>query len=176
MTNKNSVSLPVRSRLLVGMIAGVAATVAMTAAMNRLHRRLPAGERYPLPPREITERLLPALESEDAIKDAATAAHHAYGAAAGAMIAAAAPAIGPLRGAAAGVAVWAASYFGWVPAASILRAAHDHPGRRNTLMIAAHLVWGAATAIAIRELVAARSTLLRAGPLEDAGALGPDGD
>ena len=168
--------LPVRSRLLIGAIAGFAATVAMTATMNRLHRRLPAPERYPLPPREITESLVPQLKRDESIKDAATAAHHAYGAAAGALIAAAAPTIGPVRGGAAGAAVWAASYFGWIPAAGILRGAHRHPGRRNGLMVAAHLVWGAVTALSMRELVDARATVLRAGPAKDAGTDHLDGD
>src|SRR3546814_14157501 len=80
------------TRLLLGAIAGVVGTVAMTAAMNRLHPRLPRSDRYPLPPREITERLV-GTESEDDIKDAATAAHHGYGAAAGALLAAARPAL-----------------------------------------------------------------------------------
>jgi hypothetical protein len=162
--------LPLRSRLLVGAIAGFAATVAMTAAMNRLHPRLPGAERYPLPPREITERLLPQLRRDEVIKDAATAAHHLYGAATGALIAAASPTIGPLHGSAAGVTVWAASYFGWVPAAGILRGAHRQPARRSGLMIAAHLVWGAVTALSIRELIDARASTLRAGPLRDADA------
>ena len=160
--------LPMTSRLLLGAIAGAAATVAMTAAMNRLHRRLPADERYPLPPREITESLLPQLSDDDAIKDGATAAHHGYGAVSGALIAAAAPNIGLSGGALAGVGVWAASYFGWVPAAAILQPAHRHPVRTNALMIAAHIVWGAVAAGAVRELEAPRSTTLRAGPLKDA--------
>ncbi|MBE1526911.1 hypothetical protein GGC65_001367 [Sphingopyxis sp. OAS728] len=161
-------TLPLASRLLLGAIAGVAATVAMTAAMSRMHKRLPPAEQYPLPPREIIERTLPRLEKDDAIQDAATAAHHLYGAAAGALIAASAPEIGVKRGALAGVGIWAASYFGWVPAARILEPAHRHPPRRNALMIAAHLVWGAVTALAIRELADARATALRAGPLDDA--------
>jgi uncharacterized membrane protein YagU involved in acid resistance len=165
-----SPDLPIRSRLLAGAIAGFAATVAMTAAMNRLYRRLPPSEHYPLPPREITEQLLPLQERDDAIKDASLAAHHFYGAASGALIAAVAPTITPLRGAAAGVAVWAASYFGWLPAADILRGAHHHPARRNGLMIAAHLVWGAFTALSIHELIDARRSTLRAGPLKDAEA------
>ena len=43
-------------------------------------------------------------------------------------------------------------------------------------MIAAHLVWGALTALSIRELVDARATTLRAGPVRDAGASSADGD
>lgn len=160
--------LPIISRLLVGAIAGAAATVAMTAAMNCLHKRLPEEERYPLPPREITERILPQLTGDEAIKDIATAAHHGYGAVAGALIAAATPRIGLAGGAVAGVGIWAASYFGWVPVASILRPAHRHPARRNALMMAAHVVWGIVTAASIRELDAARSATLRAGPIADA--------
>lgn len=167
--------LPITSRLLLGAIAGAAATVAMTAAMNRLHRRLPADERYPLPPREITERLMPRPADDDAIKDIATAAHHGYGAVTGAIIAAAAPNVGLAGGAAAGIGVWAASYFGWIPAAAILKPAHRHPAYRNALMIAAHVVWGAVTAASIRELDAARSTTLRAGPIRDA-ANGQNGE
>jgi hypothetical protein len=46
------------SRLVLGGLAGITATTAMTAVMRRLHRKLPGAERYPLPPREITERIL----------------------------------------------------------------------------------------------------------------------
>ncbi len=168
MTDTDQTPSSLTSRLLIGAIAGAAATVAMTAAMNRLHKRLPDDEQYPLPPREITERALPKLADNDAIQDSATAAHHLYGAATGALIAAAAPGMGPVRGALAGVGVWAASYFGWVPATGMLEPAHRHPARRNALMIAAHLVWGAVAALSIRELEEARTTTLRAGPTKDA--------
>jgi hypothetical protein len=156
------------SRLIIGALAGIAATVAMTAAMQRMYRLLPSSEQYPLPPREITQRVLPYLHGDDAIKDAAIVSHAGYGAAAGALVGAVGPEVGPLRGALAGAGVWAASYFGWVPAASILLPAHRHPARRNALMIAAHLVWGAVTAVAFRELAAARAGPLVAGPLGDA--------
>ena len=46
------------TRILLGAIAGFVATAAMTAAMARLHRRLPEADRYPLPPREITQRIM----------------------------------------------------------------------------------------------------------------------
>lgn len=155
------------SRLLLGALAGIAGTVAMTATMNRLHPRLPRSERYPLPPREITARMLGAGR-EERIKDIATGAHHAYGAAAGALLAAVRPAMTAGSGGRAGVAVWAASYFGWIPALHVLRPAHQHPLARNALMIGAHLVWGAVTATNYRELVTARRTALRPGPNLDA--------
>jgi uncharacterized membrane protein YagU involved in acid resistance len=163
--------LKLRSRLLIGGIAGFVGTMAMTAAMRRLHRRLPAEERYPLTPREIvdsgSEQLGAPLAGEVA-KDVTTAAHFAYGAAMGAMIAALNPDPKKRTGAAAGVAVWLASYMGWIPAVGTLEPATKHPARRNMLMIGVHLVWGAATAAAMRELRMARSSIFRDGPDRDA--------
>jgi hypothetical protein len=164
-----------RSRLLMGAIAGFAGTLAMTSAMSRLHRRLPAKERYPLTPREIVDSTAKqaevALTDEGAI-DVATAAHFTYGAAAGSLIAAANPRIGPVTGAVAGVGVWMASYLGWIPGAGILKPATLHPRGRNALMLGVHLVWGAATSLAMRELLLARETMLASGEDEDAPAKG----
>jgi uncharacterized membrane protein YagU involved in acid resistance len=154
------------SRLLLGGIAGFTATLVMTSVMARLHRRLPERERYPLPPREITERVTGG--GEPGIRDQAMAAHFLFGGACGAALAALRPEPGLGEGAAAGVAIWAGSYFGWVPGLRILKSASGHPPRRNALMIAAHLVWGAATAVAIGELMLARRTVLNDGPLRDA--------
>ena len=158
--------------MILGAVAGMAGTVAMTAAMGRLHRRLPEPQQYPLPPREITE-LVSGREPDDAIKDAAikdaaTAAHFFYGAAAGSLLAIARPRTGPAEGALFGAGIWAASYLGWIPAANILEPADRHPGKRTALMIAAHLIWGTVTALSLHELIVARATMLRAGPLRDA--------
>jgi len=159
------------SRLLIGAIAGFAATMAMTSAMSRLHRRLPRKERYPLTPREIVDTSAAKARlplGSEAAKDITTAAHFAYGAAAGSLIGAANVRIDPVTGAFAGVAVWTASYLGWIPGAGILKPATLHPRRRNLLMIGVHLVWGAATAIGMRELTLARETMLNDGPDRDA--------
>jgi uncharacterized membrane protein YagU involved in acid resistance len=163
--------LKLTSRLLIGGIAGIAGTMAMTAAMRRLHRRLPADERYPLTPREIVDSGskqigLPLVG--EAAKDVTTAAHFAYGAACGALIAAMNPDPSKRSGAAAGAAIWLASYMGWIPAVGTLEPATKHPARRNLLMIGVHLVWGAATAGAMRELRAARETIFKDGRDEDA--------
>ncbi|HEX8482586.1 MAG TPA: hypothetical protein VF650_11845 [Allosphingosinicella sp.] len=163
--------LKLTSRLLIGAIAGFAGTMAMTAAMRRLHRRLPEEEQYPLTPREIVDsgsKQLGLPLAGEAAKDVTTAAHFAYGAAMGAMIAAMNPDPKKRTGAAAGVAVWLASYMGWIPAVRNLEPATEHPARRNLLMIGVHLVWGAATAASIRELRAARETIFRDGPDKDA--------
>ncbi len=157
------------TRLLLGALAGLTGTAAMTACMARLHQRLPPEERYPLPPREvigILGREGPG-ERREALGDWAVAAHFGFGAAVGALLAAARFPARPAPITAAGVAVWAASYFGWIPALGILEPAQRHPARRNALMAGVHLVWGAVTALTLRELQHARRTMFAPGPLKD---------
>jgi uncharacterized membrane protein YagU involved in acid resistance len=168
--------MKLRSRLIIGGIAGFVGTMAMTAAMRRLHRRLPEKERYPLTPREIVDSSSKQVGrplAGEVAKDVTTAAHFAYGAAMGAVIAVLNPDPKKRTGAAAGAAIWLASYMGWIPAVGTLEPATRHPARRNMLMIGVHLVWGAATAAAIRELRAARESIFRDGPDRDAPREGP---
>jgi hypothetical protein len=158
------------SRAVQGAAAGVAGTVAMTFVMHQLHRRLPAAERYPLPPREITERTANTLGHPDksTLPDASLNAHLAYGAVTGALLGLAVQRPQVATGAAYGVLIWAASYFGWVPALRLLKPANLHPQRRNLLMIAAHLVWGGVTAASLRGFASAKTGMLAAGALTDA--------
>jgi hypothetical protein len=124
--------LKLGSRLVIGAIAGFVGTMAMTSAMQRLHRRLPEEERYPLTPREITDSTAEAAGVEltnEPAKDITTVAHFAYGAAMGALIAAMNPEPSKKTGAAAGMAVWFASYLGWIPAMNVLEPATEHPKR-----------------------------------------------
>ena len=158
------------SRLLIGGIAGFVGTLAMTSAMARGHRRLPPEERYPLTPREIIDSTLDkagAAIANEAAKDLTLAAHFLYGAACGALIGAADARPSEGKGAAAGLGVWLASYLGWIPGVGILKPATEHPWRRNALMIGAHLIWGATTARAMRELSLARATMVEGGPDKD---------
>ena len=89
-------------------------------------------------------------------REAATwASHFGYGAACGALYGALAanrrvPHVA--AGVGFGLAVWAGSYLGWLPAAGILRPATEHPPRRTALMIAAHVVWGATTGFVVNAL------------------------
>ncbi|MBV9884661.1 MAG: hypothetical protein JO276_16755 [Sphingomonadaceae bacterium] len=152
------------ARLVIGGIAGFVATMAMTSAMRRLHRQLPAKERYPLTPREIVDS---ALDRPPAAGELTLVAHFAYGAGCGALIGAATVRPGRLGGAAAGGAVWLGSYMGWIPAMGILKPATQHPLRRDLVMLGAHFVWGWATAEAMRELAEARVTIFAAGPEPD---------
>src|SRR5947209_1270535 len=153
------------TRLVIGGIAGFVATMAMTSAMRRLHRRLPEPERYPLTPREIVDAAV--APPAAAAPDLTLVAHFLYGAGCGALLAAANPRPGRLGGAAAGGAVWLASYMGWIPALGILKPATRHPLRRDALMLGVHFVWGWAAAEAMRELADARSTIFAAGPEPD---------
>jgi uncharacterized membrane protein YagU involved in acid resistance len=169
--SKSPDDLKLGSRLVIGAIAGFVGTMAMTMAMRRLHRRLPAKERYPLTPREIVDsgaKQLGVRLTSDAAKDITAASHFAYGAATGAILAAMNPDPKKKTGALYGAAVWLASYMGWIPAVGNLKPATQHPPRRNFLMIAVHLIWGAATAAAIRELRAVRETMIPDGPDKDA--------
>jgi uncharacterized membrane protein YagU involved in acid resistance len=138
--------------LAAGAVAGLAATAPMSLAMDALHQQLPHHERHALPPRKITERLTDAVGLKDKIDETGRywltlASHFGYGTAAGALY-------GPLArraglptvasGMAYGLAVWGASYLGLLPVLGVLSPATRHSPRRNALMIAAHLVWGAA--------------------------------
>ncbi len=129
----------------------------MTALMILMHRRLPAGERYPLPPREITMKLAKEAGVHHEMSPAARylttlLAHFGYGAATGGLYAtAAAPSLrswpGIIKGAVFGSLVWSVSYFGIMPALHVLRPADQHPARRNALMFVAHLLWGTVLAL-----------------------------
>jgi len=147
--------------VLLGALAGLAATAPMTLAMKLMHERLPPHEQYPLPPREIAMEVAEEAgvkhELDEEERTGLTlAGHFAYGAACGAVYAPLARALEdvppPLTGAAFGLAVWAGSYLGWLPAAGILRPATEHPPRRTALMITAHLVWGTSIAITQNKL------------------------
>src|SRR5256885_13098520 len=106
-------SLP--SDLLDGALAGVGATVPMTIAMELMHGALPEHEQYPLPPREITEKLTRESGVRERLNEpvqlnATLVSHFAYGAAVGALYAPLSrrlplpPVVG---GAVYGLAVWA---------------------------------------------------------------------
>jgi hypothetical protein len=149
--------------LSTGLLSGLAATVPMTAVMELLHRQLPAGQRYPLPPRQISQRMTRKVGVEGELDEdehfaLALASHFGYGAATGAIygvvedrvrphVERAAPGAPPVAvdaamGVGYGLLVWAGSYLGWLPAAGIMKPATRHPAPRNALMIAAHVVFG----------------------------------
>lgn len=124
----------------------------MTAAMVAMHRKLPRHQRYPLPPRRITMRVAKKLGvkhhlDEEHRTGLTMLAHFGYGAAVGALFGLIAPRE-PSRAIPAGVGygllVWAGSYLGLLPSMDLHRPATREPAERNGLMIAAHVIWGAA--------------------------------
>jgi hypothetical protein len=146
--------------LLNGALSGFLATIPMTATMALLHRRLPPHEQYPLPPREIAETLTEEVGIREHLDEPTHVgltllSHFVYGTAAGALYASLAPhyKFPPLSGGIGfGLALWAASYLGWLPAAGILQSAGKHPPRRTATMLAAHGVWGATLGVLMGQL------------------------
>lgn len=147
-----------------GFFAGTTGTVAMTLALRRVLPRVlpPAGRREFLPELVVRgfERKLTGRTRLDrhARRVATMPAHYAYGAAAGVgyglLRAGAAGASPALLGMLWGAAIWAASYQGWLPAAGITPATTDRPPAERITPIAAHLVFGLATAYAFEALSA----------------------
>ena len=139
------------SEVFEGVAVGMVATAPMTWTMWATDRLLPSHAQCHLPPRQITDELLDKADLKDDLdrpqrRALATAAHYAFGAAAGGLLAVAAkkvPLPKPLTGALVGSLVWASSYLGWLPALGIRRSATEDYPARNAQMFAAHLVWGA---------------------------------
>lgn len=154
------------NRFLAGALGGLVATVPMTMTMLACWKRLPKKDQYPVPPREITEQTVCRLSTEaqnlsdKRLAELSLSAHFAYGAATGALypIFTSQPRRPVVFGAGYGIGIWGASYLGWIPAARILKPATQHPPARNYMMIASHLVWGAATVWIGETLRASRAT------------------
>jgi uncharacterized membrane protein YagU involved in acid resistance len=136
----------------VGAIGGVVATLPMTLLMHAGHRSLPADEQYPLPPARITRRVEHKAEVAHRIDNRqhvvlSLLSHFGYGGAVAAVFPSLArrlPLSPMLAGVGWGLIVWAGSYLGYLPAVGLHPSATREPAGRNVLMIAAHVVWGAA--------------------------------
>jgi hypothetical protein len=164
-----------RGGFLPGVAAGVTATLPMTAFMLQAFSGLPRHERYPLPPRLITTKLAKQLGVAGKLNDrqrrvASYVSHFGYGSGVGALygmtmshssVATKSPASGALCGTLFGLAVWSASYLGWLPTVGLHRPATAEPLGRNGLMIAAHVVWGAALGATFAALAKRRSERAR---------------
>lgn len=137
---------------LVGALSGFIATIPMSIAMIAINKLMTWPHRQRLEPRKITDDMLnrvglrDELDEEDR-KQAAIAAHFAFGAAAGSLypfVQRYIPASRSLRGPLYGLGVWAVSYCGVLPALNTLPSPEKRPLGRTVLLVAAHLVWGAA--------------------------------
>jgi hypothetical protein len=149
-------------RMMSGAAAGLTATIPMTIVMEGLRAAMPAEQQRRMPPREIVDRTVekarettggePDLDRGD--RTALTAvAHLAFGAAAGAVYGATMGRRGGsvLTGIAYGVGLWAAAYGVGLPSLGLHPAAQHDTKDRNGVLIASHVVWGAALAMMTRE-------------------------
>ena len=148
-------------KMMQGARAGLLATLPMTIFMQAAWMRLPARERYPLPPRQITRKLLqkvvaPRRKASERNQTLLTLLlHFLFGAMTGSlygMFEDRIPLNRNVKGSLMGLAVWSGSYLGWIPGFGILSPATEHPWRRNLLIIVAHLVWGMVLGIFTRKM------------------------
>ena len=146
--------------MIKGAIAGLLATFPMTLFMRAAWRMLPTLEKYPLPPRLITKRVVSEVEPNERLSaDNLTALtlllHFLFGAFTGALYGVVEDKIrmnAAAKGTLMGTAVWSGSYLGWLPILGILPPATEHPWRRNALMIVAHFIWGGALGVLTQKL------------------------
>ncbi len=125
-----------------GAVAGTVATGAMSALMLAARRQM--GEQ---PPDAIAKKAADAVGASPTESQAdalAVALHMGFGATIGAAYSLL-PRVGPpvARAVAVSMAVYAASYQGWVPALNILPPASKDKPARPAVMAAAHVVYGA---------------------------------
>ncbi len=144
-------------RCLAGTIAGFLATAPMTAVMVAGKCCLPRRSKDSLPPVQITQNALRAINVADELSreqkvNLAAVNHFGFGASTGALFGlfcaprSAADAV--TSGCLYGIGVWSCSYLGWLPASGLYRSAVDETPERNTLMILAHIIWGASLGLA----------------------------
>jgi uncharacterized membrane protein YagU involved in acid resistance len=134
-----------------GAVAGALAALPMLVALDQLNRRLPGPPQRKVEPFRLTDRMAAMAGVEDDIPEpaldaAGLAGHIAYGAATGSLYGIVEQHIpGPAlaKGIGFGLAVWAGSYAGWLPAVGLFPPPQDRPARRNAAIIGAHVVWGA---------------------------------
>jgi hypothetical protein len=144
-------------RLTDAVVIAVVSTAAMTVVMQWLYSALPQEEQYPLQPEEITiiaeSKVFGRFLDEPQHMALTLVSHFGYGTTLGtlySLLAERLPFNPPLSGILYGVAVWAGSYLGWLPAFRMLRPATEFSSSRGSLLIISHLVWGASLGILTR--------------------------
>ncbi len=134
-----------------GAWAGIIATSAMTLVFLELFKSLPEYEKTSLPPGTLTDDTLRLTGTEHLTdsslrQDLTLLAHYGYGIVFGVLFSFIRAKDSPTtfrEGIWYGSAVWAASYLGWIPLMNFRSSAAKMSFRRNLLMVAAHVVWGA---------------------------------
>lgn len=139
-----------RSALFRGAVGGFAGTIPMTLTMELL-RRLPDGRvRSRFTPRRVAmgvaEKAGVRKHLDEPSRVGVTlVGHFAFGTAVGSLFPVTAQRLRwpvAAQGAVFGLAVWASSYLGWLPALGIVPPPSRRPLREEAILIAAHAVWG----------------------------------
>lgn len=146
-------------RVLFGALAGLSASMTTTTVMRAALNHFPVDKRRPLPHREAADSVLGGKWDEERREEAALAAHLAIGAAAGALMPLVNRKTSVTQGAAYGLGVGVLNYLGWIPAVQLIADDYEPPVRRNALMAAAHVVWGALAANIFTGLEKSRTEL-----------------
>lgn len=142
-------------------LAGFVGTAPMTVFMLLTQRFLPRGQRYDLPPEIITKDLAQRARvrhhmNKRQILGATLFSHFGYGAAMGLLyrpLSKKGPLPPVVKGVSFGLLVWAGSYLVLLPLLGMAESGQKEPGRRNLMMIVAHIIWGSSMAIVADELV-----------------------
>jgi hypothetical protein len=133
-------------RMLTSSAAGVVASLPMLAVLAAIKRPV-----EPVPPRKVAMKTLsrfhlPRPKDRCTKKAVTLASHLGYGGLAGALYALLGR-VAVRRPLSSGVlyalGVWAASYYGWIPAAGVQNPPHKRPWRENAALLAGHVSWGA---------------------------------
>jgi hypothetical protein len=144
-------------RILAGATAGIIATgpqsaVVWGARAARIYRRRP-------PPEVVSGTSTNALVQAGVLpahleRPAMVAEHLGVGAAGGVLFALVSGVIrpAPIAGVLTGLAIWKASYDGWIPALRIMPPPEKDESRRQRTMLIAHVVYGLSLAPAFRRL------------------------
>ncbi|RYZ50589.1 MAG: DUF1440 domain-containing protein [Proteobacteria bacterium] len=142
-----------------GFCAGLIATVPMTAAMASIRKGV-AGKDAPLPMEEVGDGVAAKLEIKDKMTqdDQDTfnwISHFGFGAVTGGiygLIAGDPTKHSVAKGIGFGMAVWATSYVGVLPALDIMREPEDEPDHKIASEVVSHVVWGAALGLLTKAL------------------------
>ncbi len=141
-------------RIVLGAIAGATATIPQSAVVWGLRR---AGfYRHRPPPEVVSEQVTDPIVDVPRLPRAARwtiklAEHFGYGAAGGALFALLTALVRPalFAGVLAGLAIWKASYDGWIPALGILPPPDRDERGRTATMLLAHVAYGAALGLTL---------------------------
>lgn len=145
--------------LLRGALAGMAGTAAMTLMMRKVAPKVIPAEMRPdeFVPKKAVEWAEEQAGESHALTESqemkvAMAAHFTYGSGNGALYGLLRSRLdglpAPLMGALFGVALWAVSFEGWMPALGVMEAPTEKSPRKVPMPVMAHLVYGVTTALA----------------------------